>query len=370
MHNPFRSDLFCERPHEFGYLCSAAINGLNVILSGSRGQGRTCLITKVLEEVEDQVTGIYIPCRALSLLNETIESALSISMVNGILDAYPESEEILREKLLRFDPIILLSNGRQKFEFGSPSKMKLSEIFEIWNWTQSNHDMTGLIVFDDFHLIAEEKIENQLRALIQQNSDCSHMFIINRGKGFERWFMNSERAFFRSGSQLTLESIPEKNWSEFIQEKFDSIGIKAATGTIAEILRLSELHTATVMQVCSVMAELGENRPIFPAEVLRAIRTVARRHEAYIWSIIEGLSKNQRSLLVALAHEEEPVKPYTKSFFSKHDLSSTSLQKSVPALRERELVIEYEAGTIGILDPVFRHSILRETGNRRTFFER
>lgn len=374
MTNPFRSDFeclgsFCERPTEFAYLCSAAINGLNVILSGRRGQGRTSLLTRVLDEVSGDACGIYVSCRGIALFDEDLESALAISIVNGILGAYPEFEERIREDLLRYDPIIEMSGERQKFEFGGASKPRLGEIFELWNLANLQHERKGLIVFDDFHLILGQRIENQLRALIQQNPSTSHMFVVGQGKRFEQWFMNSERPFFRSGSHIALDNIPDESWSVFLSGEFGKIGVTVVEDMVLEILEICERHTATVMAVCSVLADLGAHRPIFKADVSRALRIVVRQHSAYVWSILEGLTSNQRALLVALAKEKEPVKPYTKGFFSKSDLSSTSIQKIVPVLAERELIIENLDGTINLLDPLFRQAILNEAVSK-SYYDR
>lgn len=366
MRNPFSSDFdipiaYCERPMEFSYLCSAAYNGLNVILSGYKGLGKTFLIQKVIRAIASQVDGIYIPCwtaASLSSSKEFMSNSLAVNLLNAILMRYPESDSVIRERLIRFDPELTVSEtGRLKIAFGSP-KLKLSDALEIWDSEICDRNMPGLVVFDDFHLVLEKEVENQLRSIIQHDSRSAYVFVVN--KQSEDWFAKVERPFFRSGSILELKVISKEHWISFLRKEFSLLDLQLGEEEIVEIIRVSNQHTATVMELCSIVVERSEGQKIRKEDIQLASNVLTRRHRVYISMLLNELSPNQKNVVLALAREGGAVKPYSNSFLEKHKLRSNSVQRAIPALIESELIVEHDDRTIEILDPVICNFLRNE----------
>ena len=66
---------------------------------------------------------------------------------------------------------------------------------------------------------------------------------------------------------------------------------------------------------------------------------IFKENEPYFISYRNLLSEQQWNLLKAIAKEGEVNKITQKSFLNKHHLSASSVQRSVKALEEREMIV-------------------------------
>jgi len=241
--------------------------------------------------------------------------------------------------------------------FGEPGP-ELDEVLEAPRKIAAQGKWRVVVVFDEFQQILEygsDKVERQLRSIIQTQADVSYIFLGSRRHLIQEMFLNRSRPLYRAGGHYPLGPIKEKDWLPFIRKRFLDGGKKIDEKQIHSIYRLTEGHPFYTQHLCHVLWDICEKKEQISEDLIEsAVRTLLA-HESYAYTTLwESFVINQRRFLKGLASEPTGVKPFASDFIQRHGLRSASnAQRAIESLLERE-VIDRDNSSFIIIDRFFK----------------
>jgi hypothetical protein len=138
---------------------------------------------------------------------------------------------------------------------------------------------------------------------------------------------------------MFIDAISKSEYSSFILKHFNSQKKKIEQKHIDEILEWTKRHTYYVQALCSKIFAATE-KSVTDHLVQECMNDVLLENEPYFYSYKNLLSTQQWNLLLAIGKEDEVSQLNKKDFLSKYKLSASSVQRSIKALLEREMVIQ------------------------------
>lgn len=143
---------------------------------------------------------------------------------------------------------------------------------------------------------------------------------------------------------MHLDEIPEEEYRQFIQSKFTA-GLKVINDeAVLEILRITKRHTYYVQFLCNKLFGSGM-QSIDRESVMHTMSDIFKENEVYYGEYRELLTKQQWSLLIAIAKEEGVSKVTSGSFIKKHDLSNNAtVRRGIQSLLDKKIIIKKDTG--------------------------
>jgi hypothetical protein len=369
MKNPFQyggvvsGDAFCNRKQEVEDLLRAMKNGEKLFVDSERRFGKTSLARFALDKLpEEQYVSAYVDLWPT-------DGPLSFATVTA--KAIAESMSTRAEKMLevaksffsRLSPSITVSDqGRPQVLFGAPRfgepGPELDEVLRAPGKIAAQGKRGVVVVFDEFQQILEygsDKVERQLRSIIQTQANVSYIFLGSRRHLIQKMFLDQSRPLYRAGGHYPLGPIDEKDWLPFIRKGFLDGGKEIADEQIYSICRLTEGHPFYTQHLCHVLWDACEMEGHISEELIQSAIGTLLAHENYAYTTLwESLAMNQRRFLKGLASEPTGVKPFASDFLQRHGLGSASnVQRAIESLLERD-VIDRNNSSFIIVDRFFK----------------
>ena len=369
MKNPFqyggvvRGEAFCNRKKEVEDLLRAVENEEKLFVYSERRFGKTSLIRYVLDKLpKKQYVSAYVdlwPTDGALSFSMTTAKAIAESMSTRV----EKTLDIAKSFFGRLAPSMTLNEeGRPELAFGVRKFVEpgpeLEEVLEAPGKIAKQGKLRVVIVFDEFQQILEyggDKVERQLRSIIQTQADVAYLFLGSRRHLIQRMFLDRSRPLYRAGGHYPLRPIEEKDWRPFIRKRFLDRGVKISDEQIHAICHLTEGHPFYTQHLCHVLWDAcGREEQITDGLIESAVNTVLA-HESYAYTTFwESFPNNQRKFLKGLAFEPAGVKPFASDFVQRYGLRSASnAQRAIESLLERD-VIDRDNGSFMIVDRFFR----------------
>ncbi len=369
MKNPFQyggvvsGDAFCNRKKELEDLLKAMENGEKLFVYSERRFGKTSLVRFALDKLpKKQYASAYVDLWPT-------DGAFSFAAVTA--KALAESMSTKAEKMLemaksffgRLSPSITMNDeGRPEVTFGAKSFGEpgpaLDEALEAPQKIAAQGKRRVVVVFDEFQQILEygsDKVERQLRSIIQTQADVSYIFLGSRRHLIQKMFLDRSRPLYRAGGHYPLGPIKEKDWLPFIRRRFLDGGKKIDDEQIRLICALTEGHPFYTQHLCHVLWDVCEKKGQISKDLIEsAVRTLLA-HESYAYTTLwESFATNRRRFLKGLASEPARVKPFASDFIQRYGLRSASnAQRAVESLLERD-IIDRDNGSFILIDRFFK----------------
>ena len=334
-------DFFCDRKEETSRLIKNITNGVNTTIYSIRRMGKTGVILHTFNELAiTRLHCIYVDIYATQNLKEFTDQ-----LANGILKAFPEKHS-LGKKFMDF-----LKSLRPVLSFDSLTG--LPEVsFDFTDSRQYETSITGLMTFvekqgvpvilaiDEFQQILqypEKNTEALLRSIIQKLKNIHFIFCGSSKHLLTAIFADSKRPFFSSTRPMHLDVIEKKEYRNFIRQHFIKSKRKIDDDAIGFILEWTRQHTYYTQVVCNTLFA-SEIQHITIDIVKDYCKTILDEQEDVFFQYRNLLTPAQWSLLTAIAKDDKLYQPSAKKFLSKHDLSTSGVQRALPALFDKELV--------------------------------
>ena len=350
--NPFISkgyvskELFCDRANELKNLEKNAKNGLDTTLFADRKIGKTGLIYRFfdcLEEKESQYASIYVDIFSSRCLDDFVKL-----LSEAILRKYPEKTSLGKGfmKILKgFRPLISYDTIT-----GEPQIM-----ISYQNEAEKHYTLKGILDFlenrnepvilaiDEFQQITEypeKNIESLLRTYIQQIKNIRFIFCGSKTSLITEMFSGVKRPFFNSTSFLHLDKIDGEIYFNFIKDNFEKHRKNIDEQAIRFILDWTLRHTFYTQYLCNQTFSLSK-RNITITEVKQACKSIFMQNEAIFLQYRRLLTPAQWDFLIAVAKEETLVQPTAKDFLMKYKIGTPAHAKRlINALIDKDLIIE------------------------------
>jgi hypothetical protein len=343
--NPFLTqgyagkEYFCNRQKETKKILTTLENGRNLTLISLRRMGKTGLIHHSFHEMK--VDCIYVDILHTTNLKEftlVFGKAIINQLESPIGKSWNQVLSIFKkiQPSIKIDPL----TGQPAFDFSISNEKEAENTLEdIFNYLKKRKKKT-VIAIDEFQQISfypEKKTEALLRSYIQNLHSVQFIFAGSVKHILTAMFSDASRPFYQSTQFLFLESIEKNEYTEFIQFLFNKSKKKIEEKIIEEILEWAHLHTFYVQLFChKVFPKTEKNVDMqLLAEVKREI---FEENEPYYISYKNLLTSQQWNLLRAIAKEGNVSQINQKKFLNTYHLSASSVQRSIKALEEREMV--------------------------------
>lgn len=339
---------FCDRKDESKSILSALRNGRNLTLMSLRRMGKTGLIKHSFQQIKSkQFSLIYV-----DLLNTTDLSSMVREFAEAIINQL--SLGVLKTSLQKItnlfsglhptftiDPL----NGQPSVEFDVHKEKQggktLEEIFRLLE----SHKTHVIVAFDEFQMITsypEKNVEAILRSHIQHLTNVNFIYSGSQKHILSSMFGDARRPFYQSAQFLGLEAIPANEYATFINNHFKNAGIEISKEDVEFLLDWTHLHTFYVQYFCNRLFDLRTNTPKTP--VAQVVNKIFEENEAVFTNYKTLLTSQQLLLLISVAKEGWVDQPTSKTFLSKHRLTASTIQRTLPALIEKEFLTKEKKG--------------------------
>lgn len=367
MKNPFvygeevRGDAFWNRTQEITELSRDIRNGQNVIMFSARRYGKTSLIKNVLDKVKKEgIFTVYVdlyPAITKEKFVEVYAKAVSRSLgkpTQKILDAVKR----LFPKLI--PKIVIRGEGEAEFEFDyeprSVFKTSLPDLLNSVHKKTQEEKKTACVAFDEFQEIddyTDDEIEKEMRAAFQSHRNVSYVFLGSKKHLFGKIFQDANRPFYKSGKHMPLGRLPLAEVRKYIRERLAQGQIKVSQEVISMIAETTAGHPYYTQLLCHILwDECLEKKQISEKDMQEALDKMLQREGGVYETTLDGLTRKQKNLLLALSMEPE-AQVFSSQFLSHFHLgSASSVQRALYRLVEKDLV-DREDDHFVFQDPFF-----------------
>ncbi|MDR0828521.1 MAG: ATP-binding protein [Prevotellaceae bacterium] len=337
---------FCDRESELEIMQRNIQNEINITLISNRRLGKSALIYRLFETLEQEnYVCIYADIYDSLRLKDFTET-LALAIFNRFPEKKPLGKRFLTF-LKSFRPVItydaLTGEPEIHFEFSHQKEYEhtLRSIFQFLD----NQQVKVVLAIDEFQQIAsypETNTEALLRTIIQTLKNIQFIFSGSKKHLMAEMFNTANRPFFSSTQMLGLSEIPKIKYAQFIREKFEERNYTITDEAIDFVLSWTFAHTYYTQLICNnVFARREKNVTV---EIVKHVcdEQLSLQQVSYM-QYHNLLSPVQWRLLIAIAKEVQVSEIQAQNFLRKYKIGgASSAKKALEALLEKEMICSIE----------------------------
>ena len=349
--NPFllkgyvSKEFFCDRQKEVKQLFDNMHNGIDTTLISARRMGKTGLIFRFFDHLQEHgdVKSIYVDIFSSRNLSEFIKL-----LTEAILLAFPEKTRVGKKffefikgfrPLIGYDPL----NGQPQIQIHYQSAQEKEYTLQgLFSFLENQGELI-VIAIDEFQQISdypEKNIEALLRTYTQNLRNIRFIFCGSRKAMMINLFSNVKRPFYSSTQYLSLEKIDKEVYSSFIQNKFSESGIGITDEALKMVLNWSLIHTFYTQSLCNMLYYMAESQITIDTVKLACIELL-KRNEPVFYQYRQLLTASQWNFLIAIAKEGEVKQLTAQKFISQYEIGTPANARRISnSLLDKELLLE------------------------------
>lgn len=336
---------FCDREKDLSLLQDHINNGRNVVLYAWRRLGKSALVHRFFEELED--SGAYETVYVDFLSAISMEDAVR-ELSSAIFERFGKTKSGISagiQKLIAsigasisFDPI----SGVPSLSLGLNTLGHEEQSLHALGDFLSQRKKSIVVAIDEFQQVStynEVHAEALFRSWVQKFPDIRFIFSGSHRGMMSEMFLEKNRPFYLSAQMLPLDPIPLEKYSAFIQSHFEAKKKVISEDIIKMIFEWSRGQTYTVQLICNYL--YAQCQEVKEADFHRIKRDILEQQQAIFANFPKMLTKTQWRVFQAIAKEEPLENPLSKEFINKHQLGAAStVNTAIKSLKKQELVIE------------------------------
>lgn len=352
---------FTDRREETKNLLANFKYGINTILVSPRRMGKTSLVEKVCDMIDDEHIKI-VHIDAFGTRSEIdFINAFATAVVRATSSRWEEWMENAKVFLSRFVPKISIGEDPlNDFSISLEYNHSNSTTEDVLNLPEIIAQQKGckiIVCIDEFQQIGEYldslTFQKKLRSIWQLQKNVSYCMYGSKKHMMEKMFLNRSYPFYRFGDIMYLKKISEEDWIEYICERFRITGKQISFELAREICCLTERYSSYVQQLAWFLWIKSEGEAT--ADDLRhATDRLLDSQEALFIQQTEGLSEYQMNFLHAIADGIHTG--FTqKSILSQYRLgTSANITRLKNTLKDKDLIETTEPKHIDFSDPILK----------------
>lgn len=334
---------------------------VNTVLISPRRWGKSSLVLKSAHE--SMAADKNLRFCFLDAFNIRTEEQFYLALAKEVLKISASKLEMLIENAKRFMGAFL---PRLSFNPGNQDELSLSL---DWREVQKNPDA----ILDMAETIATEKgwklvicvdefqnittfenhlaFQKKLRSHWQKHQHVAYCLYGSKRHMLMDVFTSSSMPFYKFGDILFLEKIQQQSWVPFLSSRFKDTQKQLSKSNAALIADLAECHPYYVQQLAQqswlrTVSECSE-------EIIReAHEGIVSQLSLLFQSKTEELSNPQINFLRALLDGVEKFS--AKNMMDEYQLGSSSNVIRIKNALESKEIIDIQAGSISLLDPMYK----------------
>ncbi len=373
MNNPFKyagvvtGPYFANRREEISELLSEMKNLNRIFLLSPRRFGKTCLIFNLSEELRK--IGFRLVYLDLNAYPDLASFAI------GVTEKVSRAMESNADKLVKL--ISSLKYLRPKVEVGPdgslsagvemavPRQQAIHALLEGLNYCErlaARKRKRLVIAIDEFSDLAKydgQTIEKAMRSEMQTHSHIGYILSGSAQSVMLAMTQDPQRAFYRMGRIMKLGPIERPEYLKFILKWFKTGHYKLEKVDFDFLFEAAEDVPYSVQRMCNILWEMGRSTRIITQKMVeQAHFVVARQDSAHFELIWQGATQVQKTLLMALARENEP-RPFSREFQLTYGVGpSSSIKASLDSLVKKGILYRTLSGRYKFADTFMRYWIL------------
>lgn len=353
---------FTNRVDETRRLISNFNSSVNTILISPRRWGKSSLVAKAAKSIQTKSKKIIF-CM-IDLNNIRSEEQFYKLLATKVLQKSSSRIDSILENaklfLGRFIPNISFSPNP-----GTDLKLSLDwdevrkepdDILDLAENIAVKTKKQIIICIDEFQNISEFKhhvdFQKKLRAHWQLHQHVTYCLYGSKRHMLMEVFSSPSMPFYKFGDIIFLEKIKEKEWIEFITNRFQETGKLIESESAAMIASFCENHPYYVQQLAQ-QVWLRSSKKCNPTVIQEAFEDLIMQLSMLFQMLTDDLSIKQISFLNALTNKEEQLT--SQSVLKKYNLgTSANVIKIKKVLHDRE-IIDTVGKKIEFMDPLYKY---------------
>ncbi|SKC49189.1 hypothetical protein SAMN06298214_0907 [Bacteroidales bacterium WCE2004] len=342
--------------------------GVNTILISPRRTGKTSLVYRSVEQIEDPSVKVVMidiyDCRDEYEFYERFASAI----LKGLATKAEQAIDLAKNFLSRLSPKIALSpDPTQDFSisFGvGPKTEKPEDILDLPEQIARKRNWNIVICIDEFQQIGEfpesMAFQKKVRGIWQLQKRVTYCVFGSKKHMMDRLFQDKSMPFYHFGDMIELSPIPKEDWVDYIIRRFNTRNMKISAELAGEICDKVQRYSSYVQQLSwNVMVEAEGADVVTGQHVEDGFEMLVRQTSSLFMGQIANLTSFQMNYLKAVVAGVHSGFSSSKVLESYRLGSKSNIARIENVLIEKEL-LEKRADGVYIADPVFAYWFQRE----------
>ena len=365
MKNPFiygtvaTGNSFYNREKECDYIVKTLAGGNNIVLYAPRRFGKTSLILKAIQLLEDKgficIYFDFMPVFSVESFVRLYTKALATKQSN--LQKFARTFSSIVKNIR---PVIKIGlKGTYEFSIDITSeKIDETDISQLFDVPESlaGANKRVLIFFDEFQEVEKLKeinFEGLLRSKIQHQTRVNYLFFGSKNHMMQAMFNDRNRPFFNAASQMTIGYLPKEDTLTFLHNSFLKKNVALSTEIGEYIIEVTANIPYYIQQLASeIWLNIEESSSVTKDIVDKCVSRIVTMKSDYFMELFGNQSVSKKQLLTALSTNGENI--FSESYRRAHRLpSSATLQRAEKGL-VNDGVIDKTDGEHFITDPFFK----------------
>ncbi len=348
--NPFvlqpyvSKELFCDRESELHDIVSYIENGANISLISMRRLGKTGLILRTFDELNERKYGyltIYVDIYATTSIDDFI-SAVASAVVEKIKERGVQKFFSLLggiRPLLSYDPI----TGQPQVTITYQSENeKFTTLDSLFGYLE-NLDRKVVVAIDEFQQVRSYdgvQMEAVLRAKIQNLKNVKFIFSGSNKRLMTDMFSGERSPFYQSVVNVPLAKLGKNVYSDFIIRMFKRGGKSISKDIVAFVIDWSRCHTFYTQTLCNFIF-MSSGDTVTMNDAYSAIDRIFKSEADKFFTIRSMLTAGQWRYLEYVAKEGVVKHPASGKFVNKYKIGTPAASKRyLTSLIEKDLIYE------------------------------
>lgn len=353
-------DAFCNRKNELRRVIYDLNGNTPILLISPRRYGKTSLALNSFEQIKWPYAHVDL-YKALS--EEDIERFIlnGIGQLLGKLESTPTKLVRLASDFFAGMQVkVILEKSGIQLEFNknksSPTEVILSSLEKLHALAKKKKQHV-ILFLDEFQVVGEVTknyaIEAAIREAAQKSSHVAYVFSGSNRHLMEQMFFDKKKPLYKICDHIKIERISEIEYIKYIQFASEiKWNKKLGNKALETIFTLSELHPYYVNKLCSQLWQF--DNPPTEGDVLAVWKQFVLENKSSVERELELLSINQRKMLIYLATQGKVEGLYRKKISQAINVTSSSIQRAIDPLVQKDYVIIDANNCYSILDPLMR----------------
>ena len=358
---------FYDRKKECKRLVDTLSGGNNIVLYAPRRFGKTSLVFKVMEKLEQSgficIYFDFMPVFSPESFVRLYTKALAAKQTN--LQKFAQTFSTLI-KTIR--PVLSFGHdGTPEFSLDfADEKVDETTISQLLDLTEkiAGTNKKVIVFLDEFQEI--EKLESihfeaLLRSKMQQQEKTNYLFLGSKTHLLKQIFNDKKRAFYNAASQMTIDGLPEKDTIEYLQKRFAESNITINKEEVLYIISLaSNIPHYIQLLAAEIWQYMVNNCNLVTKEIIdiSAVTLIEMKRDYYM-ELFDRQSKSKKQLLQALTKNGKSI--FSIDYIKENQLPSVGTLQRAASELVNDGTIEKSEGHYFIADPFFKIFVEKNT---------